>query len=400
MVITMSAPDITDRERQAVLAVLATDVLSIGPVVERFEAAVANASGARHAVACSSGTSGLHLALAALGVKRGSLVLTTPFSFIASANAILYRDAIPVFVDVDPVTGNIDADQVGRALADLEAGGPAAAGWLPPALRKRKRFPVSGVLSVDVFGQPADADALQALTRRYGIPLIEDACEAFGARYRERPAGSLGDAAVFGFYPNKQITTGEGGAVVTDDPHTAALCRSMRNQGRDVFDSWLGHTRLGYNYRLPEMAAALGVVQVERLPELLQKRDQVAQWYNRALAGVEGVETPRLSATTTRISWFVYVIRVDAAYDRDEVVRRLAARGVPSRLYFPPIHLQPFYRQRFGYGPGMYPVTEELGARSLALPFSGKLGQEQVVRVVDTLQEVLPLCLTTFAQRA
>ena len=395
MNIPMSGPDITDLERQAVLAVLETDYLSIGPQVEQFERAFAELTGNRYAVACNSGTSGLHMAMEAVNVKPNTLVITTPFSFVASSNCILYQGAIPIFVDIEPQTYNIDPSEVAQALADLQQAGERAARWFPPALRneaRRRRFPLSALLSVDVFGQPADADALQKLATEYGIPLVEDACEALGSSYKGRPTGSLGDLAVFGFYPNKQITTGEGGMVVTNDESSAALCRSLRNQGRDVFDAWLGHTRLGYNYRISEMSAALGLVQLQRLPEIMAKRCQVANWYTEQLADMIGVTLLQVAATTSQMSWFVYVIRLDATYDRDEVIRQLQQRGVPSRPYFPPIHLQPFYRQRFGYHEGIYPLTEAVGASTLALPFSSKLSKTQVDYVCEMLRKVLAQC--------
>ena len=234
--------------------------------------------------------------------------------------------------------------------------------------------------------------------QEYGLAVIEDACEAIGAEYSPsaggaRKAGTLGDVGVFAFYPNKQITTGEGGMLVTDRDDWADLFRSLRNQGRDVFDAWLNHTRLGYNYRLDEMSAALGLAQMARLDELLAQRAQVAAWYNERLAGVEGVERPRVAATTTRMSWFVYVVRIRPPAERDQVMRELAQAGIPSRPYFTPIHLQPFYRQRFGYARGDLPVTERLGDVSLALPFSSIMTQSQVARVCDVLQRALARAL-------
>ncbi|WP_029215674.1 DegT/DnrJ/EryC1/StrS family aminotransferase [Kallotenue papyrolyticum] len=392
MHIPMSAPDITDAEREAVLQVLQTPVLSIGPQIVAFEQALASYVGARHAVGVNSGTSGLHLCMIATGACDGDLVLTTPFSFIASANSILYERAVPLFVDVDPVTGNLDAALVAQALEDLRRGGAAADRWLPPALRndaRRHQRRVRAVLPVHAFGQPADMDPLLAAARAQELAVVEDACEAIGARYKERMAGTLGDAAVFAFYPNKQMTTGEGGMIVTDNDAWADLFRSLRNQGRDVFDAWLNHTRLGYNYRLDELSAALGLVQMRRIEELLAKRERVAQWYNQRLAEVELVERPTIAPTTTRMSWFVYVVRIQPPAQRDEVMRRLAEAGIPSRPYFTPIHLQPFYRAQFGYRRGDFPVTERLGDVSLALPFSSVMSEAQVDYVCEHLARVV-----------
>jgi len=386
----MSSPDLTDAELAAVQEVLATRYLSIGPRIEAFERAVAAYTGCAHGVGVNSGTSGLHLALIAAGVGEGDLVITTPFSFIASANCILYERAVPIFVDVDRRTGNIDPALVAQACDDLARGGPAAQRWLPPSLRDEPSVgALRAILPVHAFGQPADMDPILATARQHELPVIEDACEALGAHYRGRPAGTLGDCAVFAFYPNKQITTGEGGMIVTDRADWADLFRSLRNQGRDVFDAWLNHTRLGYNYRLDEMSAALGLAQMGRVDELLGKRAQVAAWYEERLAALDLVETPTIVPETTRMSWFVYVVRIRPPASRDRVMAALQERGVPSRPYFTPIHLQPFYRQQYGYAPGDYPVTEELGRVSLALPFSSVMTEQQVDRVCEALGQAL-----------
>lgn len=395
--VPMSAPDITERERAAVAAVLDTAVLSVGLQLQQFEAACAARAGVRYGVGVNSGTSGLHLAVIAAGVGAGDMVITTPFSFIASANCILYERAVPVFVDVQPHTGNIDPVQVAAAAADLSTGGAAADRWLPPAFRgaRRPTGRLRALLPVHAFGQPAAMDALLATARAYDVRVIEDACEAIGAAYNGRPVGSLSDAAVFAFYPNKQITTGEGGMIVTDDEGWANLFRSLRNQGRDVFDAWLNHTRLGFNYRLDELSAALGLVQLERLDEILARRLRVAGWYNERLADLPLVECPAVVATTSAMSWFVYVVRINAPANRDAVMNGLAAAGVPSRPYFTPIHLQPFYRERYGYRGGEFPVTERLGAVSLALPFSTVMSEDQVDYVVACLRDVLAATSTT-----
>ncbi len=382
--IGMSAPDLTDAEREAVLEVLRTPRLSMGLQIEAFEAAVAQYVGAKHAVAVSSGTGGLHLCVRAAGITDGDWVITTSFSFISSANVILYERATPVFVDVDPRTGNIDPAQVARAAQDLLRGGSSAAHWLP---RKGSQSDgrLKAILPVDVFGQPADYDALNVVAKENDLVIIEDSCEALGACYKGRPAGMLGDAGVFAFYPNKQITTGEGGLIVTQDEAWAGTCRALRNQGRAPGDTWLEHTHLGYNYRLDEMSAALGCAQMDRLTQLLEKRSRVADWYGERLAENSGVEAPNLSPNTTRVSWFVYVVRLAADVVRDSLVERLAAAGIPSRPYFVPIHTQPFFVERFDYRVGDFPVTEDLGRRSLALPFSSIMTEREVDHVCRSL---------------
>lgn len=365
----MSSPDLGQAELDAVIEVVRSGALSIGRRVEEFEARCADVAGVPHAIAVSSGTAGLHLAILAAGVQPDDVVITTPFSFVASANVILYERAIPRFVDVEPETGNIDAALVG-----------AAADEVGERLR--------AILPVHVFGEVCDMPAITATAQGFGVPVIEDACEAIGATRDGRPAGSFGDAAVFAFYPNKQVATGEGGMLLTPRDDWAALFRSLRNQGRDVHDAWLRHSRLGYNYRLDEMSAALGAVQLGRLGELLRRRAQVAAWYHERLQGIPGVTLPPHPKDSER-SWFVYVVRLDDAVDRDAVMRALEQRGIPSRPYFEPIHLQPFYRERFGLEPGMFPVAEHLGRTSLALPFSGVHTEAQIDQVSDGLRKVL-----------
>lgn len=384
----MSSPDLTDREREAVAAVLRTPRLSMGPNIKDFEEAVAKRVGVKHAVAVNSGTSGLHLCVRVAEISDGDWVITTPFSFISSANVLLYERAIPIFVDVDPLTGNIDPELVAQAAEDLMQGGKAGATWLP-----RKGVLAGGalkaILTVDVFGQPADYDPIRSVAEEHQLSIIEDSCEALGAIYKGKPAGTLGDVGVFAFYPNKQITTGEGGVVVTNNDAWGGKIRAMCNQGRMPGDLWLDHTLLGYNYRLDEMSAALGRVQMSRLDELLANRTQVAAWYAERLPEIPGVELPVIAPETTHMSWFIYVIRLDARYDRDEVLVSLADRGVPTRPYFRPIHLQRPFVERFGYQAGDFPITEDLGRRSLALPFSGVMKEDQVERVCLSLREVL-----------
>lgn len=387
--IPMSSPDITDRERAAVAGVLRSSMLSMGPQVVAFEEAVAQGLGVRNAVAVSSGTAGLHCAVIASGVDTDSLVVTSPFSFVSSANVILYERAVPIFVDVDADTGNLRPDLTCEAMDDLAHGGARRDRWLPPVLRGTQAGPLKAVLPVHAFGQPADMDGVLTACGARGIPVIEDACEAIGATYKGRHAGTLGTSGVFAFYPNKQMTAGEGGLLVTNDDTLAALVRSLRNQGRDEMGIWLQHDRLGYNYRLDEMSSALALVQFSRLGELLQKRDQVARWYTERLANIDAIETPHIASTTSRMSWFDYVLRMRRVADRDRVGDRLRAERIPSRPHFSPIHLQPFYRERFGYAPGMYPMCEDWGARALAMPFSSVMTVEQVDIVCRALTRAL-----------
>jgi dTDP-4-amino-4,6-dideoxygalactose transaminase len=373
MTIPMSEPDITRAERAAVLEVLRSPTLSIGPRLELFERALASYIGTRHAIGISNGTAGLHLAMIAAGVGEGDTVLTTPFSFVASANCALYVGARPEFVDVDPLSLTIDPGLLADAAERLaRAGRPAKA-----------------IVPVHVFGQPADMDPICAIATRHHMAVVEDACEAIGARYRGRAVGRLGDAAVFAFYPNKQMTTGEGGMLVTDNADWSALFRSLRNQGRDVFDGWLAHTRLGYNYRLDELSAALGAVQIMRLEEILEKRERVADWYSERLIGLEGLQLPTVASWTTRLSWFVYVVRIEGAGERDRLIAELLRHGVPARPYFPPIHLQPFYQERFGFRRGMFPVAEAAGDSCLALPFFGTMREGQVDYVCNMLTQCM-----------
>jgi perosamine synthetase len=386
--VPMSSPDLSEAERAAVAAVLRTPSLSMGGEIVEFEAAFRDYTGMKHAIGVNSGTAGLHLCVRAAGIGEGDLVITTPFSFVASANVLLFERAVPIFVDVDPQTGNIDTELVSQAVSDLTQNSRAAGRWLP-----RKGSGQAGllkaILPVDVFGQPADLDPIRQVARKHSLKIIEDACEALGAEYKGQKAGTLGDSAVFAFYPNKQITTGEGGVIVTDDDQAAALMFALRNQGRAPGDTWLQHTHLGYNYRLDEMSAALGRVQMSRLEELLNKRETVAGWYNERLSEIPGLQAPLLAAETSRASWFVYVVRFSARIDRDQVAKKLDEAGIPARPYFLPIHLQPYMVERFGFQPGDFPITEDLGRRGLALPFSGVMSEAQVETVCRALAEVL-----------
>jgi dTDP-4-amino-4,6-dideoxygalactose transaminase len=358
--IAMSAPDLDESDEAAVLEALRSGVLGLGPFAEEFEGLAAGVGGTSHAVAVGSGTAGLHLIVRALGIGPGDDVLVPSFTFAASANAFIYEGATPVFVDIEPDTYNLD----------------------PGELVARRTPRTRAVMVVDVFGHPADWDAVEA--NAGGLELIDDCCEAIGAAIGGRPLGSLGAAGCFAFYPNKQMTTGEGGMVVTDDASLAAICRSLRNQGRGEMGTWLEHERLGFNYRMDELSAALGVSQIRRLKAFLAKRAEVARMYTERLASLDWVRPPVVRAGVS-MSWFVYVVTLSADVDRGAVVDALASEGIPSRAYFPPLHLQPYVRERFGTREGMLPVTEDVARRTLALPFHNNLTEPEVDRVVEGL---------------
>jgi perosamine synthetase len=376
--IPMSSPDLNDDDRQAVIDVINTTFLSLGPKVLEFEKAFCDYTGAKQAIAVNSGTAGLHLCVRAAGIGPGDLVITTPFSFVASTNALLFENAVPVFVDVDPTTGNIGPELVADAVKNIEK-------YLPrkSTIENRK---LKAILPVDVFGQPAAMDKINAIAQEHGLKVIEDSCEALGAAYKGQKAGTFGDFGLFAFYPNKQMTTGEGGVIITDDEKAADFMRALRNQGRAPGDTWLSHTYLGYNYRLDEMSSALGIAQIKRLDEMLAKRETVAGWYAERLSEIPGIEIPVIAPETTRMSWFVYVIRLAKGIDREMLAKRLEARGVPIRPYFLPIHLQPYMVEKFGYREGDFPVTEDLGRRGVAVPFSGVMSEAQVEYVCDALR--------------
>ena len=361
--IPLSAPWIGGREEELVVETLRSGQLSLGPMIDRFEEALAVRAGAPRVAAVSSGTAGLHLCMRLAGIQPGDEVLTTPFSFVASANCALYEGATPVFADIDPDTLNLD---------------PAA---VEAAITPRTK----AILPVHIFGYPAELAELEAIAERHGLALVEDACEALGAEYRGRPIGSSGHPAVFAFYPNKQMTTGEGGAVAVDSEEEWALLKSLSNQGRSDSGEWLTHARLGYNYRLDDLSAALGLAQLERLDEILAARAEVARRYGELLAGVDGVDAPLADDDDHRRSWFVYVVKLAQGVDRNGVMARLGEEGVASKPYLPSIHLQPFYRERFGYREGMLPVSEDASARTLALPFHSRLPAEDQDRVVEVL---------------
>jgi perosamine synthetase len=385
-VIPLSRPDITKVEMAEVLSVLRTDTLSIGPKLEAFEARIASLLGVRHAVAVSSGTAGLHLAVRAAGITEDAEVLTTPFSFVASANVMLFERAIPVFADIDVRTMNLTPEGVENAIEQSYAQTPRG------LINRHTGRRLEGLLPVDVFGHPVDIDGFRSIVQRYGLWLIEDACEAMGSEVFSAssrawmPAGSLADMAVFAFYPNKQITTGEGGVVVTNDRTLADSCRMGRNQGRLLGSAWLDHAALGYNYRMDELSAALGVAQLKRFQDLRSKRQTVARWYEEALRAVPGLELPR-AEPWARVNWFVYVVRLRPEVDREALIAFLQTRGVTTRAYFPPIHLQSVYRERFGFTKGMFPCCEAVAKTTLALPFFNRLTRQEIEIVASALHE-------------
>jgi len=380
--IPLSSPDITDAEINAVADVMRSGRLSIGPKQDLFEQQVAARCDRRVGVAVSSGTTGLHLVLLALGIGPGDEVITTPFSFIASSNCILMVGATPVFVDICPQSLNLDPRRVENAITDR----------------------TKAIIAVEVFGNPKHMDAIESVARRHEIPMIEDSCEGLGGYHNGRPIGNFGRASVFGFYPNKQITTGEGGMIVTDDDRLADMCRSLRTRGRAVnldnadrvgspeTGSWLSHPRLGYNYRLCEINAALGCVQMDRLDEMLTQRRRVANAYTQRLLDQPDLILPSPTGSEADMSWFVYVIRLAPEYDRaarDRVIAGLRRHEIGASNYFPPIHLQPFYKAHHGYREGDFPITESISDRTLALPFYNRLDDTQIDLVCHTLTVML-----------
>jgi perosamine synthetase len=367
-VVPLARPVLGAEEERAVIDVLRSGQLSLGPRVAEFEQAFASRLGAPYASAVSSGTAGLHLALRAAGVRDGDEVITSPFSFVASANAALYERARPVFADVDPLTLNLDPQ--------------AAAAAITPRTR--------ALLPVHIFGYPADMPAFERIAAQHDLAIVEDACEALGARHADGPAvGARGHAAVFAFYANKQLTTGEGGMVTLGDATVKARIDSERNQGRAPDMGWLDHDRLGFNYRLSDIACAIGVAQLRRLDESLAARADVAERYRQALDGVEELTLPCADAGGDARGWFVFVVQLPRDVDRDETVRALAAAGVQSKPYLPAIHLMSFYRERFGHREGEFPVCEDVAARSLALPFFPSLSEAQVARVCQALRAAI-----------
>lgn len=367
-VIPLARPVLGVEEEQAVLKVLRSGRLSLGPVLGEFEEGFARYVGAAHASAVSSGTAGLHLALRAAGVSEGDEVVTSPFSFVASANAVIYQGAEPVFADIDPVTLNLDPEAAAAAVSER----------------------TSALLPVHIFGYPADLPSFEAVSARHGLSIVEDACEALGAVDADGvKVGARGNLAVFGFYANKQLTTGEGGMVLCGQGSMKRQIDSERNQGRAPDMGWLDHDRLGFNYRLSDIACAIGLAQLRRLGEMLAGRARVAALYREALAGIEGLSLPCPDAGGGRRSWFVFVVQLPLGTDRDGVVRELARNGVQSKPYLPAIHLMSFYRERFGHREGQFPVCEDVAARSLALPFYPQMSEGEVELVGQRLGQVL-----------
>jgi perosamine synthetase len=364
--INLSAPWIDERDEELVLEVLRSGWLSLGPTGPRFEALMADAVGARYCAAVSSGTAGLHLCMRLAGVGPGDEVITSPYSFVASANCAIYEGATPVFADIDPHTFNLD---------------PAA---VEAAITPRTK----AIVAVDIFGYPCELDPLLALCERHGLSLVEDACEALGARYKGRPLGSHGHPAVWAFYPNKQMTTGEGGAVTTGSAEQHELLVSLRNQGRLETSSWLQHGRLGFNYRLDDLSAALGIGQLEKLDRIVDARREVAARYGELLAGLD-LELPLPDDDDHVRSWFVYVVKLPAGTDRDGLMARLADEGIATAPYLPSIHLQSYMRERYGFREGMLPVSEDCSARTMAIPFHSRLEAAEQERVAEALRTAL-----------
>ncbi|MFB3892649.1 MAG: DegT/DnrJ/EryC1/StrS family aminotransferase [Phycisphaerae bacterium] len=364
--IPLSSPDVAEADVRAVVDVLHTTRLSLGPRIPAFESAVAGLAGRRHGIAVNSGTSGLHLCVRALDIQEGDEVITTPFSFVATANCLLFERAKPVFVDIDLASYNMDPSAIEAAITPR----------------------TKAILPVEVFGNVAHFDQYERIARKHGLKMIEDCCEALGGYLGDRPAGSFGDCGVFGFYPNKQITTGEGGIVVTDDDHIADVCRSLRNQGRDG-EKWLVHHRLGYNYRMSEITAALGEAQLRRLGDILQKRRQVAAIYNEVLADIDEIHLPPM-ADPKSASWFVYAVRLAdrfRAADRDAVMAHLIKCGIGCNKYFMPIHLQPYFIEMMGASKLSFPRAEWAADRTIALPFFTNLARKQALEVRKALKE-------------
>ncbi|MCX5682521.1 MAG: DegT/DnrJ/EryC1/StrS family aminotransferase [Planctomycetota bacterium] len=367
--VPLSNPDISKADIAAVVKVLRSPRLSLGPKLVEFEEAFAGYMGLKHAVAVNSGTSALHLVVRALGVGPGCEMITSPFTFVATSNCALFEGAEPVFVDIDEETWNMDVSKIEAAIT------------------KKTRL----LMPVHIFGRPMPMDKVMKIARAHKLPVVEDACEALGATYKKRMAGTFGVASTFAFYPNKQMTTGEGGMIVTDDERLAHLAKSMRNQGRDPDAGWLAHARLGFNYRLADINCALGVTQLGRIETFIAARERVAQRYIRKLSQVEELVMPA-AYREGRISWFVFVLRLADRFtvrDRDAVMAHLSKNGIGTNNYFSPVHMQKFYRDQFGYRPGDFPVTEKIAARTIALPFYNRLAPKDQDLVIETLKDAI-----------
>ncbi|HSR53646.1 MAG TPA: DegT/DnrJ/EryC1/StrS family aminotransferase [Acidobacteriota bacterium] len=385
--IPLAKADIGPQERRAVESVLRSGTLSRGPHLEELERVFAQYLGRKHGIGLNSGTSGLHASLVAAEVEPGDWVLTTPLSFIASSNCILHAGAIPIFVDVEAASGNWNPELAQEAIHDLTGGSELQRRrWLPPAFRDAREGRLAALLPVHLFGQCSPLEPMMKVAAERGLAVIEDTCEALGARASGRMAGTQGDAAVFGFYANKQMTMGEGGMVVTDHDLWARRIRSLRNQGRQQ-PNWTRGPKAGFNYRLDEMSAALGLVQLRRLEELLEKRRQVAGWYLEQLSGLKDVTTLQDPVSDSHLSWFVFIIRTDNEA-RQRLQETLREERIECRIYFPPIHLQEPFKSLLGYGRGAFPVAEQWGETSLALPFFPQMKPSQVERVCSVVRRV------------
>ena len=365
--VPLSRPYLDEREEELVLEVLRSGRLSLGPWIDEFEELFAERVGAPYAAAVSSGTAGLHMLCHIAGVREGDEVITSPVSFVSTANCFIFEGGRPVFADVDPRTLNLDPDAVEAAITEH----------------------TRGIVAVDMFGYPCELDELRAIAERHGLFLVDDSCEALGAQYKGGPVGSHGISGAFGFYPNKQITTGEGGMVTTHSQDEQELVKSLRNQGRSYDSRWFHHPRLGFNYRLTDLQAALGIAQLEKLDRLLALRSEVAARYGELLAGVDGVEAPLADDDDHRRSWFVYVVMLAEGLDRDAVLERLGAQGIEAAHYVPAVHLQPYMRERYGFAEGMCPVAEDACSRTLALPFYPQLQAADQERVVAALRHAI-----------
>ena len=364
----VARPYITAEDKKSVLAVLNTDNLSLGPKYREFEKKFARKIGVKYACAVSSGTAGLHLALLASGIGAGDEVITTSFSFVASANTILYVGAKPIFVDIDPATYNLDASKIEAKIT-----------------KKTK-----AILAVHIFGQPCEMDPIRRIAKKYKLQIIEDACESISATYKGKQTGTFGTAGIFAFYPNKQMTTGEGGMIVTNNKKIYEMCDSLRNQGRPKNDQWLDHKYLGYNYRLDEMSAALGISQLKKLDFMIKERRKIAGWYNEILKSESGLIQAPATAVKNTHSWFVYVVKIkNKKINRDELIKSLKKSGICARPYLPSIHLFDFYKKKFGYKLGDFPVAEEISAYGLALPIYLGLTKSDCLYIINKLKKAI-----------
>jgi len=368
--IPLAKPYIGEEEVNAVSDVIRSGALSLGPKIEEFESKFTEVAGTKHAIAVNSGTSGLHLCMKALGIKPGDEVITASFSFVASSNPIIFEGGKPVFADIDEKTYNMDVQKIEEAITDR----------------------TKAILPVHIFGQPCNMEAIMELAERRNISVVEDACEAIGATYNGKKVGTFGKSSVFAFYPNKQMTTGEGGMIVTDDDETARLCRSFRNQGRDDTGQWLNHVRIGYNYRLDEMSCAMGVEQIKKIDFIINKRREIAATYTKKLEGVEGIITPYIDPKADP-TWFVYSLRTDEGVDRNKIVAYLNEQGIGSKAYFyPPIHLQPIYKQMYGFKENDFPITEKISNTAFIIPFFTEITGGQIDDVCTVIEDAVRKC--------